>query len=59
MKQVRITQVRSTIRHPKKQERTLNALGLGKIGQSAVHKIDPSIIGMLRKVEHLVQVERV
>lgn len=58
-KQVRITQIRSGIRRKKDQCQTLVALGLGKIGKTKVHSVDPSIIGMIRKVEHLVKYEKV
>ena len=36
---------------------TLRALGLGRIGRSAEHQESPQLLGMLRKVRHLVQVE--
>lgn len=36
--------------------RTLQALGLGKIGSSVEHRVDPSIMGMVRSVAHLVEV---
>ena len=58
MSTVKITQVRSTIGQSKKHEGTIRALGLGKIGRSAEHEEGPVLTGMLRKVSHLVKVER-
>lgn len=58
-KKVIVTQTRSGIRAHKSQRATLQCLGLGRIGRSAEHRLDPSMIGMLRKVSHLVQVREV
>lgn len=55
-KRVKITQTRSTIRHLKTQLRTLQALGLGRIGQSVEQELTPSVSGMVKKVSHLVTV---
>jgi len=54
---LRITQVRSSIEQSQRHRGTLRALGLGKIGRSAEHQESPQLLGMLRKVRHLVQVE--
>jgi large subunit ribosomal protein L30 len=58
-KQLKITQVRSIIDYPKRQRRTLEALGLRRIGHSVVHNDTPQIRGMIEKVRHLVRVEEV
>jgi large subunit ribosomal protein L30 len=58
MPKVRVTQVRSQIGQSERHRGTLRALGLGKIGRSAEHEETPVIAGMLRKVRHLVEVER-
>lgn len=58
MANIKITQTRSTIKRPKKQKQTLKALGLKKIGAVKEHKESPSIVGMIKKVEHLVAVEQ-
>ena len=58
MAKVRIRQVRSAIGQSPRHRGTLRALGLGRIGKSAEHDDSPSIAGMLRKVRHLVEVER-
>jgi large subunit ribosomal protein L30 len=54
---VRITQVRSTIGQTERHEGTLRALGLGRIGKTVEHKDGPELVGMLRRVRHLVKVE--
>lgn len=56
MSQIRVTQRRSTIGCSKDQIRTVRALGLRKIGHSVLHDDNPSIRGMVFKVQHLVQV---
>jgi large subunit ribosomal protein L30 len=58
MSKVKVTQVRSQIGHSEKHRGTLRALGLGKIGRSAEHEEGPVLAGMLRKVNHLVKVEK-
>ncbi|MGB0717146.1 MAG: 50S ribosomal protein L30, partial [Phycisphaerae bacterium] len=38
------------------QKRTLAALGLRGIGKEVIHDATPNILGMIKKVEHLVSV---
>ncbi|MGH2719030.1 MAG: 50S ribosomal protein L30 [Actinomycetota bacterium] len=57
MADVRITQVRSSVSRQADQGRTLRALGLNRIGSSVVKEDRPEIMGMVRKVAHLVRVE--
>jgi len=57
MATIRIKQVRSRIRCPKDQKRTLDALGLRKLNRVVEHEATPSILGMVEKVKHLVSVE--
>ncbi len=59
MGKVKITQVKSIIDRPKRQKETIKALGLRKINHSVVHNATPQIMGMIDKVNHLVQVEEV
>ena len=59
MIQLRITQVRSTIKLPKDQKATIKALGLGKINRTVIKDASPMLIGMVQKVSHLVHVEEV
>ncbi|MCU0390049.1 MAG: 50S ribosomal protein L30 [Thermoflexibacter sp.] len=58
MGKVKITQVRSIIKRPKDQKLTVKALGLRKINHSVEKEATPQIMGMIRKVAHLIQVEQ-
>jgi large subunit ribosomal protein L30 len=58
MGKIRITQVRSRIKRPIDQKRTLDALGLRKLNQSVEVEATPQINGMVRKVQHLLNVEK-
>ena len=57
MEKIKITQVKSTINRTKKQKLTLLALGLRKIGMTVEHDRTPNILGMVKKVSHLITVE--
>jgi len=57
MSKVKITLVKSPIDKPKRQKDTLKALGFRKVHQTVEHEATPQIHGMLRVVNHLVQVE--
>ena len=59
MAKVLITQRKSTIRRPRKQKLTIEALGLGKINRSVEKELTPQIAGMIEKVHHLVEVKEV
>lgn len=56
-KKLKITQVRSQIGESQRHRGTLRALGLGKIGRSVERDDSPEVLGMLRRVRHLVKVE--
>lgn len=56
-KTLRLTQVKSTIGRPDDQEKTLRALGLGKIGRTVDQVDNESVRGMIFKVKHLITVE--
>jgi|TARA_B110000003_G_scaffold196264_1_gene194947 large subunit ribosomal protein L30 len=56
MAKIKIKKIRSEIRRPGDQKKTLLALGLKKIGQVVEHEDSPSIIGMVNKVKHLVSI---
>ena len=56
MATIKIKQVRSRIGRPIDQKRTLDALGLTKMNKVVEHVDTPSLRGMIRKVEHLVEV---
>jgi len=57
MAKVKVTQVRSTIGKPKRQKDTIKALGISKLNVPVEHEVTPQILGMIRKVSHLVKVE--
>jgi large subunit ribosomal protein L30 len=57
MAKLRITQTRSSIGQNAKHRGTLRALGLRKIGRTVEHAESPQLVGMLRKVRHLVRVD--
>jgi large subunit ribosomal protein L30 len=57
MTKLKVKQVRSKINCPLDQKRTLEALGLRKMGQVVEHDASPAILGMVNKVKHLVSVE--
>lgn len=54
---LRITLKKSVIGYDKRQKATVKALGLNKIGSSAVHAESDSIKGMIRRIVHLLTVE--
>ena len=56
MATIKIQQIKSKIGYPVDQKRTLNALGLRKIGRIVEKEDSPALRGMIRKVHHLVTV---
>ncbi|MDD4143293.1 MAG: 50S ribosomal protein L30 [Prolixibacteraceae bacterium] len=59
MAKLKITQIKSSIGSDKRQKATLAALGLRKMHQTVEHENTPNIIGMAKKLGHLVKVEEV
>ena len=57
MSKIKVKQEKSAIKRPENQKRTLEALGLRKIGHVVEHEATPSILGMVNKVKHLVSTE--
>ncbi len=57
MAKIKVTKIKSAINRTRRQKRTLEALGLKKIGQVVEHNATPNILGMVNKVQHLVSVE--
>ena len=57
MAKVQITQSRSDIKRPERQQRTLRALGLGRVNKSVEVEYTPQIKGMVQKVNHLITVK--
>ncbi|TDG95322.1 50S ribosomal protein L30 [Cardinium endosymbiont of Culicoides punctatus] len=59
MEKIKITQIRSLIKRPKCQKDTMKALGLGRMHKSVSHKTTPQILGMIKKINHLVVTENI
>jgi large subunit ribosomal protein L30 len=51
---IHIKLVRSPIGTKIRVRETLKGLGLGKVGSTRVLKVTPEVLGMLRRVAHLV-----
>ena len=58
-KKIKITLIRSVIGRLPEQRATVRSLGLRKIGSSNTLEANPSVLGMVKKVSHLVSVEEV
>jgi len=59
MAKIKITQIKSVIDRTERQKKTVEALGLKKINHSVEVEATPAIIGMVKKVNHLVAVENI
>lgn len=59
MKKLKVKLVKSPIDRPERQKRTLKALGLNKTNSTKEVEGTPQILGMIRKVEHLISVEEI
>ena len=59
MKKVKITLVKSQTDRQQNKKLTLQALGLNKTNSSKEVEATPQILGMIRKVEHMVKVEEI
>ena len=57
MAKISVTWKKSTIGYSAKQRRIIESLGLRKLNHTVVHEETPSIMGMLKKVGHLVEVK--
>jgi large subunit ribosomal protein L30 len=54
---IEVKQVRSANGASPRQRDTLRSLGLGRIGRRSSHADSPQLRGMLRVVEHMVEVD--
>jgi len=54
---IQITQIKSAIKRPVSQKRTIKALGLGKINKSIQVYETLQIKGMIQKVSHLIKIK--
>jgi large subunit ribosomal protein L30 len=59
MAKLEIKLVKSTIGRLEKHQRTVQALGLKKIGQTIVKEATPSIIGMVKAIDFMLEVKEV
>ncbi|MGN0002185.1 MAG: 50S ribosomal protein L30 [Sphingobacterium composti] len=59
MAKIKITQIKSVIDRSERQKKTIEALGLKKINHSVEVEATAAIIGMVRKVNHLVAIEAI
>ena len=59
MKKIKVTQVKSGIGRTERQKRTLLALGLKKMNQTVELEASPQVLGMVKKLEHLLSIEKV
>jgi len=59
MAKIKITQIKSVIDRTERQKKTIEALGLKKINHSVEVEATAAIVGMVRKVNHLVAVENI
>ena len=57
MKKIKIIQIKSGIDRSETVKRTLIALGLKKLNASVEVEATPQILGMVRRVSHLLTVE--
>ena len=56
---IKVTLVRSLIGTPRDQRETAKGLGLRKLNSHAVLKETPEVLGMVRKIPHVLKVETV
>lgn len=54
MAKIKIKQIKSTIKRPADQKATIKALGIRKLNQIVEKEDTPQILGMIKKVQHLV-----
>ena len=59
MGKVRVKQVRSAINRPKNQKATIQALGIKKLNGIVEVEATPQVLGMIRTISHLVEVEEI
>jgi len=57
MKKIKVTQIKSVIDRSERQKRTMEALGLKKMNAAVEVEATPQILGMVKKVSHLIKVE--
>lgn len=56
MATIKIKQVKSAINRPADQKATIKALGFRKLNQVVEKESTPQVLGMVKKVQHLLEV---
>ena len=51
--------MKSLIGEKEKTRETVSSLGLKKINSQTVREVDDSLLGMIRKINHLVHIEEI
>ena len=59
VKQIAVTQIKSSIGRLKKHKRCLAGLGLRRIGHTVVIEDTPAVRGMVQAVEYMLTVEEI
>ncbi len=59
VKQIAVTQIKSSIGRLKKHKSCLAGLGLRRIGHTVVIEDTPAVRGMVRAVEYMLRVEEI
>ena len=59
MAKIKVTQIKSGIDRSERQKLTLQALGLNRLNAAKEVEATPQILGMVKKVSHLIKVEEV
>ena len=59
MAKIKVTQIKSGIDRSERQKLTLQALGLTRMHATKEVEATPQILGMVKKVSHLIKVEEV
>jgi large subunit ribosomal protein L30 len=59
MAKIKMTLVKSPIDRPQDQKDTVKALGFRKVYQTIEKEENPALNGMVRKVSHLLKIEKV
>jgi large subunit ribosomal protein L30 len=57
MTMIHVKQVRSVVGRPRRHRLTLRGLGIKRMGQAVIVRDTPPIRGMIRQVQHLVEVK--
>ena len=59
MTKIKITLKKSLIGEKGKTRETVSSLGLKKINSTTIREVDNSLLGMIRKINHLVKIEEI